>query len=448
MDEIRTPYDTHAEQAVLGSVILDRDAIGLCSTFLQADDFYHEAHRWIYQAAIDCHKRGTPADYVTIATILQDRDQLEPIGGLSHLIELTAVTPTAYHVEWYGNIVLDKAQARLMIEAGRDIAAMGYESDERDSLMERARLMLERVERRAQSSDIHWAREISNDYINSLSDTTPRGLPTGLVDIDRMLVGGLHKSSLILLAARTGMRKTWFALQVALNVARSGRPVVFLSLEMNRAALWQRLCALQSGMSYTLVQEHYKMNAAEVARHMQADGELSMMPLGIMDRDVTTVSQLRQNALGAVSEHGQPALVIIDYLNLLTPENDKRNSNRVNDVGEISRACKQLASSLNIPVLALAQLSRAIEQRQDGIPRLSDLRESGSLEQDADVVLFLDRPDLRKQNDALAGTTDVIIGKHRQGPVGTVTISVNESSGRLGNHIGYEAPAGYGGPQR
>jgi len=446
-DEPKVPYDTHAEQAVLGSIILDRDAIALVEPFLKADDFYYPSHRMIFQAMLDCYTRRVPADYVTLGALLAERGQLEQAGGHMHLIDLANVPATALHCEWYANIVLDKAYSRTMIEVGRDIAAMGYDSLERDALMAKSKAMLERVERRAATSDIHWAREISHEFIRSLDDEAPKAVSTGLVDLDRQLVGGLHKSTLVLVAARTSIGKTAFALQLARNVASRGESVLFLSLEMNRAALWQRLTAIESGLDSTRIQQHTGLSQAELARLIAADGALSQYPLGIMEQDVPTVSRLRGVALASVAERGMPALVIIDYLNLLTPESERKGNNRVNDVGEMSRACKQLAGTLNCPVVALAQLSRGVEQRQDGIPRLSDLRESGSLEQDADVVLFLDREEMRDPKSQRTGVVDVLISKHRMGALGKVTMTFDPSTGRFRNHTGYEVPAGYGGPR-
>jgi replicative DNA helicase len=445
--EHTAPMDTHAEQAVLGSALLDRDAIALIEPFLKADDFYHESHRMIYQAMLDTYRRRVPGDYVTIGALLRERGQLEQCGGHDHLISLAHVPATSYHVEWYANIVLETAQARMMIEVGRNIAALAYDSDERATLLDKSREMIERVERRAMSSDIHWAREISHEYIRSLDDDEPKGVATGLVDLDQHLVGGLHSSDLVLLAARTSIGKTTFALQVARNVAKRGETVLFLSLEMNRAPLWQRLIAMITGIDSTRIRQHSRLSQDELARVIAADGELSMGPLGIYAQTVQTVSALRSATLQAARDHGLPALLIIDYLNLLAPESQRKSNNRVNDIGEISRACKQLAATLNCPVLALAQLSRGVEQRQDGIPRLSDLRESGSLEQDADVVLFLDREEVRDPKSQRKGQVDVLIAKHRLGPLGKVTLAFQPETGRFRDYTGYTAPSGYGGPQ-
>jgi replicative DNA helicase len=439
------PVDHMAERAVLGSCLLDRDCIAVIEPFLKAEDFYFETHRRIYQAFVDCYNRRVPGDYITIGALLRERQQLDEIGGPTFLIDLTDAVPTSYHVEWYANIVLDAAYARMMIQIGGDIAAMAYESQERADLMEKSRRMLERVERRTQSSDIHWAKEISRDYLRSLDDEGPKAVATGLAVLDKHLVGGFHPGELVLLAARTSIGKTAFALQVARNVARRGETVLFLSLEMNRKALWQRLTAVESGLNLSRIREHQTLTPAEVARLVAADGALSLMPLGIIDQDVTTLSRLRGAALASATERGLPSLVVIDYLNLITPESDRKSNTRTVDVSEISRACKLLAGTLSCPVLALAQLSRNVENRPDGVPRLSDLRESGSLEQDADVVLFLDREDIRKPAATPTGKADVIVAKHRQGPLGKITLTFQPETGRFFDIEHYRTPAGYGG---
>lgn len=439
----QVPYNTTAEQAVLGAVLLDRDAIILVAPLLEAEDFYHSQHQQIYSAMIELYAKRQPADYITVAEVLHQHGQLEAIGGESYLKQMVEVPPHSYHVEYHAKIVRDAAAGRRMIAVGSDIAAMGYSNKARDELLAEAQRLLDRTSRQSLTSDLKFPEQISRRYQESLENDEPLGLSTGLQTLDDHLVGGLHIGELVLLAARPSLGKSALALQITHNVAKRGNFVLFVSLEMKERALWQRLIAIESGMDLTSIRQHRRQTDAEFARHVTADGVLSEMSFAIADDFGTSLADIRSKTLALQAERGKLSLLVIDYLGLINHKASKRgDSNRVQDVSEISRALKQLAGELNCPVLALAQLNREVEHRTDGIPKLADLRDSGSLEQDGDVVLFLDCEELRKSDTQLKGITDIYVAKHRQGALGKLPMLYNRSTGRWSD-LTYRVPDGF-----
>lgn len=437
------PYNTTAEQAVLGAVLLDRDAIILLATMLEPDDFYYPQHQQVYSAMLELYSKRQPADYITVAEVLRRRGELDSIGGEAFLLQMVEVPPHAYHVEYHAQIVRDAAAGRRMISVGSDIAAMGYSSKSRDELIAEAQRLLDRTTRTSQIVDLKFPDQISRRYQASLESDEPEGLPTGLSALDAHLVGGLHNGELVLLAARPSVGKSALALQVLHNVSKRGDLALFISLEMKERPLWQRLIAIESGLDLTGIRLHRRQSQEDFARHVAADGVLSERSFVIADDFGTSLVDIRARTLALQAERGRLALVIVDYLGLINHKASRRgDSNRVQDVSEISRGLKQLAGELNCPVLALAQLNREVEHRNDGIPKLSDLRDSGSLEQDSDVVLFLDCEELRKPDTQLKGITDIYVAKHRQGALGKIPMYYNRATGRWSD-VSYRSVEGY-----
>lgn len=441
MDLPTLPVNYDAEMAVIGSIVLDRDAIVAIAPWLLADDFYLPQHKAIYAAALDCYSRRVPPDLITIGEVLRRTGDFDGIGGVPGLARYADAVPTAYHAEYYAQIVRDVALSRAMIEAGADIASVGYQPGlDRAALVHKAQQLLERATNRVQTSVLATAEQVSREWGEAFQAGGSVGHPTGLHDLDRQLAGGFHRGELIIAAARPSVGKTAIALQVARNVAANEGRVLFCSFEMKRVDLWSRLISVESGVPLERVRQPKLMDGDDMSRAADADGILSQMPL-LIDHDFgATIGDVRNRALALQAEKGSIALVVVDYLQLVnTPAG--RDRNRVLEVGEISRGLKRLAGELDCPVLALSQLSRGVEGRADKIPLLSDLRESGNLEQDGDVVLFLHRPEL--YGDAqLKGVCEIHIAKNRQGPLGKVALVYRPDTGRW-RDMAYQTPSGY-----
>jgi len=420
MIEKLPPQDLEAEQAVLGSILIDRDAIVKVSPILKPDDFYRDRNAWIYEAMLDLYDRHEPADLVTLRDELERREKLADVGGLAYLTELLNAVPTAVHAEYYARIVARQAVKRRLIQVAGDIASIGYdESKDADQAIDEAEQALFEVAQRRQQRDFLPLKSVLHTYADELDrlhedrDQTP-GVPTGYTDLDRLL-GGLHPSDLIIVAARPSVGKTAFALGIAYNSAREGYPVGIFSLEMSAEQLAQRLIALEARIEAQRLRTGY---FAEEDWHKitQAMAVLSDLPMFIDDTANISVMELRTKARRLKAEQNVQ-LIIIDYLQLMQ---GRGLENRVQEVSEISRSLKGLARDLAIPVVAVSQLSRAVETRSPHIPILSDLRESGSIEQDADVVIFLHREEMYNTETEKKNIADVIVAKHRHGPTDTV----------------------------
>lgn len=435
------PMNLDAEVAVIGSIILDRDAIIAIAPWLIVDDFYLPNHRAIYAAALDCYSRRVPPDLITIGEVLRQSGDYDGIGGIPGLVRYTDATPTAMHVEYYAQIVRDTALSRAMIMAGSDIARVGFQPGlDRAALVHKAQQLLERATNRVQTSALATAEQVSREWGEAFTAGGSVGHSTGLYALDRQLAGGLHRGELVIAAARPSVGKTALALQVARNISVHEGRVLFCSFEMKRVDLWSRLVAIESGVSLEHVRQPQLATDDEMNWIAEADGKLSEIPL-LIDHDFgATIGDVRNRALALQAEKGKIALVVVDYLQLVnTPAGKDRN--RVLEVGEISRGLKRLAGELDCPVLALSQLNRGVEGRAEKIPLLSDLRESGNLEQDGDVVLFLHRPEL--YGDAqLKGVCEIHIAKNRQGPLGKVALNYRPDTGRWAD-LTYRTPEGF-----
>jgi replicative DNA helicase len=424
MPDKMVPHNVEAEQAVLGALLIDPDAIYKVSTFLRADDFYVIKHQWMYESVTSLHGRGEAVDYVTLCDELERREQLAEIGGAAYITSLINATPTALNVEYYGRIVERTSTLRRLIGAAGEIAALAYEdTDNADEVVDRAEQILFGVSQRRISRDLMPIREVVSEYYDRIDYLYQHkgetiGVPTGFRQVDKLL-GGLQKSDLVIVAGRPGMGKTSLILSFAQNAARKyNQRVAVFSLEMSAEQLVQRLIASETGIDSQRLRLG-NLREEEWPVFIQATGALSETMIFIDDTPSISAMQLRTKARRLYAEHGLD-LIIVDYLQLM--QTDRRIDNRVQEISLLSRSLKGLARELNIPVVVASQLSRAVEQRNDKHPMLSDLRESGSIEQDADVVVFIYRDEYYSPETDQPNIAEIIVSKHRNGPTGMVPL--------------------------
>ena len=418
------PHNIEAEQAVLGALLIDPDAIFKVNTFLRAPDFYVERHQWIYDAILALHERREAIDFVTLCDELERRERLAELGGAAYLTSLVNATPTALNIEHYGRIVERTSTLRRLIGAAGEIAALAYEdTDNVDEVVDRAEQVLFGVSQRRVARDLQPIRDIVSEYYDRVDYLYQHkgetiGVPTGFRNLDKML-GGLQKSDLIIVAARPAMGKTSLMLTLAQNAARKyNQRVAIFSLEMSAEQLVQRLISSETGIDSQRLRIG-NLREEEWPVFIQATGALSETMVFIDDTPSISAMQVRTKARRLYAEYGLD-LLIIDYLQLM--QSDRRNENRVQEISFLSRALKGLARELNIPVLVASQLSRAVEQRTDKRPMLSDLRESGSIEQDADIVVFIYRDEYYSPDTEHPNIAEIIVSKHRNGPTGMVPL--------------------------
>ena len=431
------PASVEAEQAVLGAMLLKPDAVTTAAEELTADDFYRETHRLIFEAMMELKERTEPVDLVTLTEQLKKADKLAKIGGIPALSLIANSVPTAANVHYHARIVHEKAQLRSLINAATEIAGAAYESaDEVEDIMDSAEKRILSVASGKRSKDFVPLQDILLDTLEQIdlrynNKGSITGLPTGFTELDH-LTAGLQKSDLILVAARPSMGKTAFTLNIAAHVVlRAKEPVAFFSLEMSKEQLVQRLLCSEGRI------DSQRLRVGELEEKEWGDlidtaNRLSAAPLYIDDTPSITVMELRSKARRLKAEHGL-SLIVIDYLQLMQGRASKSGDNRQQEISEISRSLKALARELNVPVIALSQLSRSVESRQIKRPMLSDLRESGSLEQDADIVMFLYREDYYDPETENKNITEVIIAKHRNGPVDTVDLTFLKQFTKFGN---------------
>ena len=422
------PHNLEAEESLLGAMLLSRDAITVAvETGVAAEDFYKPAHTHVFDAALSLYGQGEPIDPVTVAEELRRADLLDALGGRQTLLRLQAATPASANAAHYAKIVNELALLRRLIGVAGDIAEMGYDdSQDVQETVDRAEsLVFEVAEHRVTDSMIKMADALQNtlDELEALYASTGEitGVPTGYSDLDRLLLG-LQPSNLIVVAARPGAGKTSFALGAAANVAMAARrPVLFFSMEMGTLELTKRLLAGEARVDARRLQTG-NIPEQDWTRLSHAVGRLAEAPLFIDDNPHCTVMEMRAKSRRTKARHGDLGLVVVDYLQLMTPMG-KRAENRQVEVAEISRGLKILARELNCPVMACSQLNRQLEYRSDKRPMLADLRESGSLEQDADVVAFIYRDDIYNPDSDQRGTAEIIVAKHRNGPTGVTRLA-------------------------
>jgi len=433
------PQAIDAEKCLLGCLMLDKNAIIKIADFLHPQDFYKETHSEIYKVCQELFTKGEPIDILSCANRLKEKDKLEFIGGNSYLAELVNSVPTATHVFNYAKIVQKKSILRNLINASYEIGQFGYqENEDPDLLLDKAEQKIFSI---AQSSLSHRFLSVKEsleeafERIDKLSKHKGglRGLATGFTSLDNIL-SGLQKSDLIILAARPSIGKTSLALNIGTNIAIEQKiPVGIFSLEMSKDQLIDRLIADQAGIDLWRLRTGKLSGEGDdndFSKIQHAMSILSEAPIFIDDSASTSVLQMKALARRLQAKEGL-GLIVIDYLQLMEARNG--NVGLVQQMTEISRSLKGLAKELNIPVLAISQLSRAVEQRVPQIPRLVDLRESGSIEQDADVVLFIYREDRYRQDSTRKNIADIIIAKHRNGPVGKVELYFDESRAAFRN---------------
>ena len=421
------PQNQEAEASLLGALLIDSDAVVKIADIVNENDFYDPRHRLIFSSIKKLYEIHSPIDVLTLADELKNVGNLSTIGGASYLTELTNFVPTAAHVVQYAEIVGSKALRRRLIKASQDITNFGYdESEDLRGLIEQAESRLFEVSQQHVKQDIVSLEQILTESFDRLDELhkdkgTIRGVPTGYKDLDAILAG-LQRSDLLILAARPSMGKTAMVLNLAHNVAtKAGQPVLLFSLEMSKEQLVDRILAKESGVNAWALRTG-NLTDVDFEKIGQAMGTLSEAQIFIDDTPGITVSDMRTKARREA--HQRPlGLIIVDYLQLMSGGTRfGSEGNRVQEISEISRGLKGIARELNVPLIALSQLSRSVESRSPQIPQLSDLRESGSIEQDADVVAFLYREEYYNPDTERKNIMDVFIKKHRNGPTGSVEL--------------------------
>ncbi len=429
------PSNIEAEQSVLGSLMLDKDAIVKIADFLQPNDFYKNKHKTLFETMLELYEERDPIDVLSISNKLEEKGKLEEVGGSGYIASLVNIVPSASHVVHYAKVIQKKAMLRRLITTANKIVEMSYSGTEDvDKLLDEAEQGIFKVSQKYLKQDfipIKSILESAFDRIDELhkDDASVRGVPTGFPDIDKVLAG-FQKSDLIILAARPSIGKTTIALDIARQIGVQAKvPVGIFSLEMSSDQLIDRMLAAQAGIDLWRLRTgklRDKGPENDFEKINEAMGILSEAPIYIDDTASANIMEMRTMARRLQSEHNL-GLIIIDYLQLMEGRNSS-GENRVQEISEISRALKQLARELNIPILALSQLSRQVESRSPQIPKLSDLRESGSIEQDADVVMMLYREDREKPDTPNKNIVEVIIAKHRNGPLGKASLYFQEES--------------------
>lgn len=433
IEERVPPQNIEAEQAVLGAMLIDKEAIAKATEVLSADDFYREAHRVIFSAMLELYNKNEAVDMVTVTEILKRDNKLENIGGIAYITSLANVVLTAANVKYHADIVAEKSVLRQLVRVSTEIAAMGYEANEDvGTLLDTAESRILEISNRKKKTDFTAINDVLMDSVQSIESLLQNkggltGLPAGFADLDK-LTSGLHPSDFIILAARPSMGKTALALNIVQNVALRAhkaiggepRSVAFFSLEMSKEQLVNRMLCAEAGIDSQRLRVG-EMHDEDWTHLWDACDTMSRAKIYIDDTAGITAMEMRSRARRLKAEHGLD-LIVVDYLQLMQGSGKRNNSgDRQQEVSEISRSLKALARELDVPVLALSQLSRSVESRQIKRPMLSDLRESGSLEQDADIVAFLYREDYYNP-ETENKHTELIIAKHRNGPVDTVNL--------------------------
>lgn len=421
------PQNVEAEQSVLGSVLLSKYSMVKVADKLSPADFYEPAHEKIYESMLELYEKRQAIDVVTLTEHLEKKKALKEIGGASYITRLSNIVPSAAHVVHYAKIVRDKGVARRLIEAADEIAAMSYDQGEDvEGLLDKSEQLLFSISQVSAGQNFVSLKEILAQSFEKIDEmhknkNKVRGVPTGFKALDNIL-SGFQPSDLVILAARPSMGKTSLALNIAEYVAaKEKKPVAVFSLEQSKEQLVDRMLSSQSQVDSWKLRTG-KLTDDDFSRIGHAMGILSEAPIYIDDQAGANVMELRAKARRLQMEHGI-GLIIIDYLQLMSGSRVGRGDpNRVQEISEISRGLKMLARELNVPVIALSQLSRAVEHRPDKRPMLSDLRESGSIEQDADVVMFIYRDEYYNPETEDKSIAEILIRKHRNGPVGTVKL--------------------------
>ncbi|MGV3487748.1 MAG: replicative DNA helicase [Tuberibacillus sp.] len=421
------PQNIEAEQAVLGAIFLEPQALATASETLLPDDFYRTSHQRIYQVMLDLSERGEPVDVVTVTSELRNQNLLDEVGGLDYISELANSAPTAANIEFYSQIVEEKSLLRRLIRSATKIVSDGYtRDDDVDVILDDAEKTILEVSQRKKSTAFQSIKDIlveAYDNIellhNRKGDVT--GIPTGFIELDRM-TAGFQRNDLIIVAARPSVGKTAFALNIAQNVAtKTEENVAIFSLEMGAQQLVMRMLCAEGNIDAQRLRTG-KLVEEDWQKLTMAMGSLSNAGIYIDDTPGIRVNEIRSKCRRLKQEKGL-GMILIDYLQLIQGSSNRHSENRQQEVSEISRTLKAIARELEVPVIALSQLSRGVESRQDKRPMMSDIRESGSIEQDADIVAFLYRDDYYNKETEKQNIIEIIIAKQRNGPVGTVELA-------------------------
>lgn len=443
------PHNLEAEKSVIGSIMIEKNALLKIADLIYPEDFYYDVHGIIYGGMLELFAKRSPIDLLTVQNWLKDNGKLDEVGGQSYLEELCNEVLTASHVYQYALIVKQKSTLRKLITAGTNVASLGYkEEEEVDDLVDQAEQELFKVSQTFMRNRFVHIKDILTGTYEKISDLHDpeaaekyKGLPTGFQSVDYLLTG-LQPSDLIILAARPSMGKTAFALNMGLNIALKGKTVGVISLEMSKEQLVERLFVSM------LAVDSWKMRTGQLTqedfmRMGQVMDQLNNCKIFIDDSPGASIAELRAKARRLQMEHSLDVL-IVDYLQLMSiGKGGTSITNRVQEISEISRSLKQLARELHVPIVALSQLSRAVEQRPDKRPQLSDLRESGAIEQDADVVMMMYRDDYYEEDSDRPGMTDIFVRKHRHGMIGRAELMFRKEQMRffdIDRHHGNERP--------
>lgn len=450
MPDRSVPQNIEAEEAVLGALLIDPEAIFRVLSFLRADHFYLRKHRWIFEAIVALHERREPLDFLTLTTELEQREQLEAVGGGAYISQLINAVPSAINIESYAHMVEETSIRRNLLDAASDIAQFAYDEEQSiNDVVDRSERALFAISQKRASRDLRPVQEVVDSYYSWVENLYEHrgevmGVPSGFRDLD-MLLGGFQRSDLLILAARPGVGKTSLMLTLALKAAERGRTIAVFSLEMSAEQLVQRMISQISHIDAQRLRLG-RLRDDEWPQFTDAIGHLAELPIYIDDTPSISVLQLRTKCRRLASERSLD-MAFVDYLQLMTTE--ARSDNRVQEVSYISRSLKGLARELDLPLMTASQLSRAVEQRAEKIPVLSDLRESGSLEQDADIVMFIYRDEMYHPETEKPRIADIIIAKHRNGPTGTVQLFFNSRLTQFADaatHVTPEQYNGGGGP--
>jgi replicative DNA helicase len=429
------PHSREAEEAVIGAVLINPEAYYDVAEFLTAIDFHIHRLRWVWETFTRLQEQRIPIDLLTVTEDLDKQGHLAEIGGPAYLTALLNNVPTSLHAETYGRMVQQSSIRRRLLEAAQKIAKTAHQEDlSVETAIDEAEKAVFSVSEHRLSTDLQPIKQVLSDYYDRVSEAARRGdeilgVPTGFIDVDRLL-GGLQKSDLLIIAGRPGHGKTSFLMSAAKNAALTYKKrIAIFSLEMSNEQLVQRLLSQEVEVDSKTLREG-KLTSDQWDRFAEAIDKLASTSIYLDDTPSISPIQLRAKCRRLFMEFGID-LIIVDYLQLM--QGDTRNENRVQEVSFISRQLKAIARELNVPVLAAAQLSRAVEQRSDKKPVLSDLRESGSLEQDADIVMFIHRPELYEENSLRKNVAEIMVSKHRNGPTGVVELVFRENLAKFEN---------------
>jgi replicative DNA helicase len=441
------PQNLEAESSVLGGILLENEAVNQVLELLRPEDFYRESHRKVFRAIVELSDRSEPVDLITLSDCLKNRGELEAVGGTAYLASLADFVPTAANISHYARIVREKSILRSLITTATEIATRGYEEQGNvDEFLDSAEKVIFDISEKKIKASFVAVGDMIKDTLKTVEKLYERkemvtGVPTGYDDLDK-LTAGLQPSELIIVAGRPGMGKTSFALNIAANAAFTGAGVAVFSLEMAKEQLVLRMLCSEARVNSSKVRSGY-LGERDFPQLAKAAGRLHEAPIYIDDTPAISVLELRAKARRLVRDRSKKiGLIVVDYLQLMRGMGTA--SNREQEISEISRSLKALAKELSVPVIALSQLNRRVEDRGDRRPMMSDLRESGAIEQDSDVIIFIYRDEVyNKSDESKKGLAEIIVAKQRNGPIDTVTLTFLNEFTRFENYTERDGP-GYG----